>query len=100
MLPKSWDPAAMESAIYQKWLDAGYFTADPTSTKPAYSIVLPPPNVTGSLHMGHALEHTMMDALTRRKRMQGYEVLWQRAPTMPDRHPERGRAAAGGRRQD
>jgi len=45
--------------------------------KPAYSIVLPPPNVTGSLHMGHALEHTMMDALTRRKRMQGYEVLWQ-----------------------
>ena len=56
---------------------AGYFTADATSTKPPYSIVLPPPNVTGSLHMGHALEHTMMDALTRRKRMQGYEVLWQ-----------------------
>ncbi len=76
-LPKSWDPGAAESAIYQKWLDGGYFVADPTSTKPAYSIVLPPPNVTGSLHMGHALEHTMMDALTRRKRMQGYEVLWQ-----------------------
>lgn len=67
----------MEGAIYQQWLDGGYFTADPSSTKPAYSIVLPPPNVTGSLHMGHALEHTMMDALTRRKRMQGYEVLWQ-----------------------
>ncbi len=76
-LPKSWDPAAMEGAIYQRWLDAGYFTADVSSSKPAYSIVLPPPNVTGSLHMGHALEHTMMDALTRRKRMQGYEVLWQ-----------------------
>ncbi|ORB83229.1 valine--tRNA ligase [Mycobacterium kansasii] len=76
-LPKTWDPGAMEGAIYQNWLDAGYFTADPTSAKPAYSIVLPPPNVTGSLHMGHALEHTMMDALTRRKRMQGYEVLWQ-----------------------
>lgn len=76
-LPKSWDPAAAEGAIYQSWLDAGYFTADPTSAKPGYSIVLPPPNVTGSLHMGHALEHTMMDALTRRKRMQGYEVLWQ-----------------------
>ncbi len=76
-LPKSWDPAAMEGTIYQKWLDGGYFTADPNSTKPAYSIVLPPPNVTGTLHMGHALEHTMMDALTRRKRMQGYEVLWQ-----------------------
>jgi valyl-tRNA synthetase len=67
----------MESVIYRRWLDAGYFTADPGSAKPAYSIVLPPPNVTGSLHMGHALEHTMMDALTRRKRMQGYEVLWQ-----------------------
>ncbi|MGA9359856.1 MAG: class I tRNA ligase family protein, partial [Mycobacterium sp.] len=76
-LPKSWDPAATESVIYQKWLDAGYFGADASSAKPAYSIVLPPPNVTGSLHMGHALEHTMMDALTRRKRMQGYEVLWQ-----------------------
>jgi valyl-tRNA synthetase len=76
-LPKSWDPGAMEGAIYQKWLEAGYFSADPASSKPAYSIVLPPPNVTGSLHMGHALEHTMMDALTRRKRMQGYEVLWQ-----------------------
>ncbi|WP_096289327.1 valine--tRNA ligase [Mycobacterium ahvazicum] len=76
-LPKSWDPGALESAIYQKWVDAGYFKADPTSSKPGYSIVLPPPNVTGSLHMGHALEHTMMDALTRRKRMQGYEVLWQ-----------------------
>ena len=76
-LPKSWDPAAAESAIYQKWVDAGYFAADPASDKPGYSIVLPPPNVTGSLHMGHALEHTMMDALTRRKRMQGYEVLWQ-----------------------
>ncbi len=76
-LPKAWDPGAVESAIYQRWLDAGYFTAEPTSAKPGYSIVLPPPNVTGSLHMGHALEHTMMDALTRRKRMQGYEVLWQ-----------------------
>ncbi len=76
-LPKSWDPAAVESAIYQRWLDAGYFHADPGSGKPGYSIVLPPPNVTGSLHMGHALEHTMMDALTRRKRMQGSEVLWQ-----------------------
>ncbi len=58
------------------WVDSGYFTADATSGKPAYSIVLPPPNVTGSLHMGHALDHTLMDALTRRKRMQGYEVLW------------------------
>jgi valyl-tRNA synthetase len=75
-LPKSWDPGAVENSIYQGWLDAGYFTADPTSTKPGYSIVLPPPNVTGSLHMGHALDHTLMDVLARRKRMQGYAVLW------------------------
>lgn len=75
-LPKSWDPGAVEAQIYQGWVDAGYFTADPASGKPPYSIVLPPPNVTGSLHMGHALDHTLMDALTRRKRMQGYEVLW------------------------
>lgn len=75
-LPKSWEPGAVEDAIYQRWVDAGYFTADPASTKPGYSIVLPPPNVTGNLHMGHALDHTLMDALTRRKRMQGFEVLW------------------------
>jgi valyl-tRNA synthetase len=75
-LPKTWDPSAVESALYQRWVDAGYFTADAASEKPPYSIVLPPPNVTGSLHMGHALDHTLMDALTRRKRMQGYEVLW------------------------
>ena len=66
----------MESELYQGWVDAGYFKADPASDKEPYSIVLPPPNVTGSLHMGHALDHTLMDALTRRKRMQGYEVLW------------------------
>ncbi|AWG65853.1 valine--tRNA ligase [Mycobacteroides abscessus] len=75
-LPTSWDPGAVEAELYQGWVDAGYFTADPSSDKPGYSIVLPPPNVTGSLHMGHALDHTLMDALTRRKRMQGYEVLW------------------------
>lgn len=75
-LPKSWDPGSVEADLYQGWVDAGYFTADPTSDKPPYSIVLPPPNVTGNLHMGHALDHTLMDALTRRKRMQGYEVLW------------------------
>ncbi|MEI7544322.1 MAG: valine--tRNA ligase [Mycobacteriaceae bacterium] len=75
-LPKTWEPGAVETGIYQGWVDAGYFTADAASAKPPYSIVLPPPNVTGSLHMGHALDHTLMDALTRRKRMQGYEVLW------------------------
>ncbi|MEV0250974.1 valine--tRNA ligase [Nocardia sp. NPDC050712] len=75
-LPKSWDPSQVESAMYERWVDAGYFAADASSDKPPYSIVLPPPNVTGSLHMGHALDHTIMDTLSRRKRMQGYEVLW------------------------
>ncbi|GAB2675490.1 valine--tRNA ligase [Nocardia goodfellowii] len=62
--------------MYERWVAAGYFAANPASGKPPYSIVLPPPNVTGSLHMGHALDHTLMDTLSRRKRMQGYEVLW------------------------
>ncbi|MGD7002054.1 valine--tRNA ligase [Corynebacterium halotolerans] len=75
-LPKSWDPKAVEADLYQGWVDAGYFTADTSSEKPPFSIVLPPPNVTGQLHMGHALDHTLMDGLARRKRMQGYEVLW------------------------
>ena len=75
-LPASWNPADHEEALYEGWVAAGYFHADATSSKPAYSIVLPPPNVTGSLHMGHALDHTLMDTLCRRKRMQGYEVLW------------------------
>ncbi|MEV6275027.1 valine--tRNA ligase [Nocardia sp. NPDC051832] len=76
LLPKSWDPSQVESGMYERWVAAGYFAADPASDKPPYSIVLPPPNVTGSLHMGHALDHTIMDTLSRRKRMQGYEVLW------------------------
>ncbi|HEV2783853.1 MAG TPA: valine--tRNA ligase [Actinophytocola sp.] len=75
-LPPAWQPAAVEAELYQRWVDAGYFTADAASAKPAFCIVIPPPNVTGSLHMGHALEHSLMDALTRRRRMQGYEVLW------------------------
>ena len=62
--------------MYQRWVDAGYFTADATSDKPAYCIVIPPPNVTGSLHIGHAFEHTLIDVLVRRRRMQGYETLW------------------------
>lgn len=75
-LPASWNPGEVEAELYQRWVDAGYFEADATSDKPPYSIVLPPPNVTGSLHMGHALDHTLMDVLSRRKRMQGFEVLW------------------------
>ncbi len=62
--------------MYQRWVDAGYFTADSSSDKTPFCIVIPPPNVTGSLHMGHAFQHTLMDALCRRRRMQGFEVLW------------------------
>ncbi|MFJ1460689.1 valine--tRNA ligase [Nocardia sp. N2S4-5] len=75
-LPKSWNPGEVEAELYERWVAAGYFTARADSDKPPYSIVLPPPNVTGNLHMGHAFDHTLMDLLTRRKRMQGYEVLW------------------------
>lgn len=75
-LPKSWIPGDHEDGLYQNWVDAGYFTADAASEKPPFSIVIPPPNVNGSLHMGHAYEHVLMDALSRRRRMQGYEVLW------------------------
>lgn len=75
-LASSFSPNEIESPLYQKWVDAGYFTADATSSKPPFSIVLPPPNVTGVLHIGHALDQTLQDCLTRMKRMQGFEVLW------------------------
>ncbi|GAA2776263.1 valine--tRNA ligase [Saccharopolyspora taberi] len=75
-LPSTWNPADVEAELYQRWVAAGYFTADPASDKPPFSIVIPPPNVTGSLHIGHAFEHTLMDVLTRRRRMQGYDALW------------------------
>lgn len=75
-LPTQYAPAEVEGKLYERWVERGYFTADPESEKPPYTIVIPPPNVTGSLHLGHAFQHTLMDALTRRKRMQGYETLW------------------------
>ncbi|MDH6450165.1 MULTISPECIES: valine--tRNA ligase [unclassified Streptomyces] len=75
-LPTQYAPAEVEGALYERWVEKGYFTADAKSDKPPYTIVIPPPNVTGSLHLGHAFQHTLMDALTRRKRMQGYEALW------------------------
>ncbi|MFI5616655.1 valine--tRNA ligase [Streptomyces sp. NPDC051567] len=75
-LPTQYAPAEVEGKLYERWVERGYFTADPASEKPPYTIVIPPPNVTGSLHLGHAFQHTLMDALTRRKRMQGHEVLW------------------------
>ncbi|WP_421673620.1 valine--tRNA ligase [Streptomyces europaeiscabiei] len=76
-LPTQYAPAEVEGQLYERWVDRGYFEADAKSDKPAYTIVIPPPNVTGSLHLGHAFEHTLIDALTRRKRMQGFETLWQ-----------------------
>ncbi|HEX2771270.1 MAG TPA: valine--tRNA ligase, partial [Micromonosporaceae bacterium] len=75
-LPAQYQPGAVEQRRYEGWVAAGYFRASAESDKPPFSIVIPPPNVTGSLHMGHAFEHTLMDALTRRRRMQGFEALW------------------------
>ncbi|MFE5112053.1 valine--tRNA ligase [Streptomyces sp. NPDC056663] len=76
-LPTQYTPAEVEGPLYERWVERGYFDVDAKSDKPPYTIVIPPPNVTGSLHLGHAFEHTLIDALTRRKRMQGYETLWQ-----------------------
>jgi valyl-tRNA synthetase len=75
-LASTFSPVDIESRLYKKWLSANYFTADASSTKEAFSIVLPPPNVTGVLHIGHALDQTLQDCLSRMKRMKGYEVLW------------------------
>ncbi|MEW1909447.1 valine--tRNA ligase [Kitasatospora sp. NPDC085895] len=75
-LPTAYAPAEVEGVLYERWVERGYFSADAKSDKPAYTIVIPPPNVTGALHLGHAFQHTLMDALTRRKRMLGFEALW------------------------
>ena len=76
-LAKTYDPKGLEDRIYQKWLDNKYFHAEVNRDKKPFTIVMPPPNVTGQLHMGHALDETMQDILIRFKRMQGYEALWQ-----------------------
>ena len=75
-LPKVYDPREVEPQIYQMWMDNGCFKADPDPKKKPFSIVMPPPNVTGQLHMGHAMDSTLQDILTRFKRMQGYSALW------------------------
>ena len=76
-LAKTYDPHGLEDRIYQKWLDEKYFHAEVDETKKPFTIVIPPPNITGQLHMGHALDNTMQDILIRFKRMQGYNALWQ-----------------------
>ncbi|MCL2020483.1 MAG: valine--tRNA ligase [Oscillospiraceae bacterium] len=75
-LSKTYSPKDFEERIYKSWEESGYFRADASSDKPPYTIVIPPPNVTGILHMGHALNNTYQDILCRFKRMSGYEVLW------------------------
>ncbi|MGB0643131.1 MAG: class I tRNA ligase family protein, partial [Akkermansiaceae bacterium] len=75
-LPKAYEPTEVEKSWYQAWLDAKCFEADPSSEKPPYSIVIPPPNVTGILHLGHVLNNTIQDILARRARQKGCEVLW------------------------
>ena len=75
-IPKAYEPQNFESKWYQRWLDNESFKADPSSSKPAFSIVIPPPNVTGVLHMGHVLNNTIQDILARKARMDGCEVLW------------------------
>ena len=76
-LAKTYDPKGLEDRLYQKWMDKNYFHAEVDETKKPFTIVIPPPNITGQLHMGHALDNTMQDILIRYKRMQGYNALWQ-----------------------
>ena len=76
-LAKTYDPKGLEDRLYQKWLDGGYFRAEVNPNKKPFTIVMPPPNITGQLHMGHALDNTLQDILIRWKRMQGFEALWQ-----------------------
>jgi valyl-tRNA synthetase len=77
MLDKTFDPQSMEAKIYEDWEASGSFASDPSSAKKPYAIMMPPPNVTGSLHVGHALTYTIQDILIRWKRMQGFDALWQ-----------------------
>ena len=76
-LSKTYDPKDFEKRLYDEWLDKGYFKSSPNPDKKPFCIVLPPPNITGQLHMGHALDHTLQDVLIRWKRMDGFETLWQ-----------------------
>ena len=76
LIAKQYDPSTVESRLYKLWCDKGYFHAEVNPDKKPFTIVMPPPNITGQLHMGHALDNMMQDAIIRFKRMQGYEALW------------------------
>lgn len=89
-LPKAYDPSLVEEKWQSRWIEEGCFKADPASEKPAYSVVIPPPNVTGVLHLGHVLNNTIQDILVRRARQKGYEALCCPAQTMPHRHAGKG----------
>ena len=78
-----YNPAEVEERLYQAWLQQDYFKAPRDCSKETFTIVIPPPNVTGSLHMGHALDNTIQDILIRRKRMQGFDTLWLPGTDMP-----------------
>ncbi|MDX2179359.1 MAG: class I tRNA ligase family protein, partial [Bryobacteraceae bacterium] len=75
-IEKVYEPQRFEARWAQWWVDRGFFQADAESTKPMFSLAIPPPNVTGSLHMGHMLEHTLIDVAIRWRRMRGYNTLW------------------------
>ncbi|MBR6748074.1 MAG: class I tRNA ligase family protein, partial [Clostridia bacterium] len=75
-LPKTYEPQSTEKRLYEFWEKSGFFHAEVDENKKPFTIVIPPPNVTGQLHMGHALDETMQDILIRHKRMQGYSALW------------------------
>ena len=77
MLEKAFNPQTAEKEIFQKWTDKNLFACHPESNKPPFSIVIPPPNVTGNLHIGHALNYALQDTICRYKRMKGFDVLWQ-----------------------
>ena len=101
-LPKQYDPQDAQRRWYDFWLEKGYFHADPSSGKPPYTIVIPPPNVTGALHLGHALNNTIQDILIRWRRMQGYDALWMPgtdhagSPPRPSSRP----GSSQGRKED
>ena len=76
-MKKNYEPKGIEKKIYENWESSGFFTAVPDEKKEPFCIMIPPPNVTGTLHMGHGFQNTLMDALIRYKRMSGFDVLWQ-----------------------
>ena len=75
-MEKNYNPKEFEDKLYEKWLKKGYFKASVNKDKEPFTIIMPPPNITSRLHMGHAFQQTIQDIIIRRKRMQGYEALW------------------------